>query len=284
VFAAEFGFEVASSNAAFILRRKGKALLLPWEARQQQLPAQLPSMPSFRTVLQLRQLSLAAHSSHTDAFVAIGNLFYHLAKAKKKKQALAVAVAVAKQRTEASKGWSRFALQRVLVSYLPVALVGVSTTEAGTPAAGGTECLANSEDGDEGGHGSSDSNFDDDTDDALSAAHSGWCTAVPDHECVHRYAAASVWWYSKASAAGSSLGSMYTGMMTQLGIGVPRASSWRAERYYRAALQQDAAGSPLQPQLKSLTKLLLWSSTVRDGHSLAWLTQPIERVIKYMYS
>jgi TPR repeat protein len=48
---------------------------------------------------------------------------------------------------------------------------------------------------------------------------------------------ASLWWYSKASHAGSSLGSIYVGLMNHFGIGVP-SNLYRASRYYKHALNQ----------------------------------------------
>ena len=300
LFAAEFGFEVASSNAAFILRRKSKVLaLLPGpdqlqHQHQHQQQQHLP-LPSFQTVLQLRQLSLAAHSSRTDAYVAIGNVFFELAKAMKKAQAAKEQRADAAQRRTVKDVLG--ALQRRLAAVLPGALAGVSTTHAAAPVQPVVAVCTTKADASDAGsdnaddhdhndaHGRNDAHGGNGSDDvAISAALGGRCAAVPTQECIRRCAAASVWWYSKASAAGDPLGSMYTGMMTQLGIGVPHASSWRAERYYRAALQQDAAGIPLQPQLKSLTKLLLaFTATTRDGHYLAWLTQPVEYFIQYIY-
>lgn len=47
----------------------------------------------------------------------------------------------------------------------------------------------------------------------------------------------SLWWYSRASHAGSPLGSIYVGLMNHFGIGVPY-NLLRASRYYQYALTQ----------------------------------------------
>jgi TPR repeat protein len=57
---------------------------------------------------------------------------------------------------------------------------------------------------------------------------------------------ASLWWYSKASHAGSPLGSIYVGLMNHFGIGVP-SNRYRASRYYQYALNQSNGESQVSP-------------------------------------
>lgn len=63
---------------------------------------------------------------------------------------------------------------------------------------------------------------------------------------------ASLWWYSKASHAGSPLGSLYVGLMNHFGIGIP-SNRYRASRYYQYVLNQSSGESQVSPRCFIIT-------------------------------
>ena len=80
---------------------------------------------------------------------------------------------------------------------------------------------------------------------------------------------AAVWWYSKASAAGSAMGSMYVGTMHHFGTGVTK-NPRRAVRYYDEALRLHSSGADwLQPSIVSVTQMLRWLAATSSGASTA---------------
>ena len=216
LYAAEFGFEVAGANAAFILRRKLKTLDnldLPVFGSTKNTVTTVPS--DLHIALQFRQLALSAHHGRPDAFVGIGNLFYLLASRIADKK-----VTVTIDKTEVMTT-VRPLVFNSLFGWVPsLSFLGFRTSEEGKF--------------------SQSSHWSNDT---------ATTTSIHDtdntDELVYRYQMLSVWWYSKASAAGDALGSIYSGMMVQMGLGVPKRNTLRAQRYFKLALRQHNQGSPL---------------------------------------
>ena len=187
LYAAEFGFEVAGANAAFILRRKlntlGNVVAVGGSDGT-------PMSFDFGLALQLRQLALSAHHGRSDAFVGIGNLFYLYASQTADKKMM---ITDHTTTTTQFLSWMMSFSDIMVVSSSPLSNNDMDHTD----------------------------------------------------EIVHQYQTLSVWWYSKASAAGDALGSIYSGMMVQMGIGVPKRNPLRAQRYFKLALHQHKQGAPL---------------------------------------
>lgn len=225
---------------------------------------------AFRFASQLRLLGLSAHHGRAAAFVGIGNLFLGLAKSKKAAARRAAAVATMANSTKVTSDFlGRLKLvisSAVSTAFIPVQPLSSDAARMLWCAAADMSCHEARR------NYSSDADLDDDSLD--------WRGAEEESRV---FTAASVWWYSKGSAAGDALASLYTGMMTHLGIGAPR-SLIRAQRYYKLALRQAAEGHTLHPQLRSLAKLLLWCVTSsQDGRMLQNLILPLERIAKYAF-
>jgi len=70
---------------------------------------------------------------------------------------------------------------------------------------------------------------------------------------------AALWWFSKASAMGSALGSLQCGMMYHFGIGTGGINIVRAKRYYDHVLQSDS--NDMHQSMLIVAKTLNWVAT-----------------------
>jgi hypothetical protein len=226
------------------------------------------------TDLQLRLLALSAHYGRVESWAAIGNVYFDMAKSKKTRRAAAITTIAPTTRSMDDGGFVGI-LQSFISSIVSVSVSVFIPFQELT-----ADELCGGEDIDIPRSDSCHEVLRSSTSDAVLVSSLDSREAEAQSRVL---AATSVWYYSKGSAAGDALASLYAGMMTHLGIGAPR-SSIRAQRYYALALRQSTELNKLHPQLRSLTKLLLWYATAtQDGHVLKNFMLPFERIAKYAF-
>ena len=158
-----------------------------------------------RIPLQFRQLALSAHHGRSDAFVGIGNVFYLLASQTVDNKMIPVVSTPPPQ---------RFGINSLSNWITSMSFLGLVPSDTNVMVS--SSSLSNNE-------------------------HEVDIT----NDMVHHYQMLSVWWYSKASASGDALGSIYSGMMMYMGIGLSQRNTLRAQRYFQLALEQHQQGAPL---------------------------------------
>jgi TPR repeat protein len=226
--AAEMGYEVSQSNAAFIIRRKVKGVVsIPDITIYQPLGRGqvVPREVYVRRYLEARELAMSAFHGNRESSVNIGNLLFEEASK---------AVATVSGRMRTSKQPATF---QTLVNQF-------FSTSGGRGATGDRRGRV--------------------------------------QDVSYGDTSAAVWWYSKASAAGSAMGSMYVGTMHHFGTGVPK-NPHRAIRYYDEALRLHSSGADqLQPSILSVTQMLRWLAATSIGASTS--SAPTSNYIQWPFS
>lgn len=95
----------------------------------------------------------------------------------------------------------------------------------------------------------------------------------------------AIYYYSKASAKGCKLASVYLGVMNQFGIGIDINTN-RALKYYDYSLSDKIDDNkPLELQIKLMTQTLIWMITTAGSYSIMKpFTISTEYVVKMLWN
>lgn len=108
---------------------------------------------------------------------------------------------------------------------------------------------------------------------------------------VHKDLDEAAWWYSRASAKGSAMGSAYVGVMYHFGLGLEK-NTVRAARYYNDALEKGKGeesspqtGAVVMPmQISLMLQTLIWMTSLSSYQMFSPLTLSVEYVVQMMWS